>query len=111
MAGPQSARIEPYTQSPDRDTRYRAQRTKWTYFGEHESELDNIFDEMVRLRHRIARKLGFESFIEMAYRRMNRTDYGQRDVERYRDQIARDIVPVAAEAVARRGKRLGVAKM
>ncbi len=103
--------IEPYTQSPDRDTRYRAQQTKWGYFAAHASELDRIFDEMVHLRHTIARKLGFENFIDLAYRRMNRTDYGQRDVERYRDQVARDIVPVAAEIISRRGKRLGVAKM
>jgi M3 family oligoendopeptidase len=105
------ARMDPYAQSPDRDTRYRALRTKWTFFAEHQNELDTIFDEMVRLRDRMAKKLGFENFIEMAYRRMNRTDYGQRDVERYRDQIARDIVPVAAEVIARRGKRLGIPKM
>jgi len=105
------ARIEPYTQSTDRDARYQAQRTKWTFFAEHQADLDKIYDEMVRLRDRMAKKLGFANFIELAYRRMNRTDYGQADVERYRDQIARDIVPVAAEVIARRGKRLGVAKV
>jgi M3 family oligoendopeptidase len=102
--------IEPYTQSLDRDVRYRSQRMKWTFFAEHGAELDRIFDEMVHLRHAMARKLGFDNFIELGYRRNNRIDYGRREVERYRDQVARDVVPIAAEIVARRGKRLGIAK-
>jgi len=32
-------------------------------------------------------------------------------VERYRDQVARDIVPIASEVIARRAKRLGTPKM
>jgi M3 family oligoendopeptidase len=103
--------IEPYLQSADRDMRYRAQRTKWAFFAEHAEALDRIFDEMVRVRHTMARKLGFESFIDLAYRRLNRVDYGQPNVERYRDQVARDIVPIAAEVVGRRAKRLGIPKM
>lgn len=103
--------IEPYTQSPDRDVRYRAQGTKWSFFAAHASELDRIFDEMVHLRDSIARKLGFENFIALAYRRMNRVDYGQAEIERYREQVARDIVPVAAEIITRRAKRLSIPKM
>lgn len=102
--------IEPYTQSTDRDTRYRAQQTKWAYFSANAAELDRIFDEMVHLRNAMARKLGFENFIEMAYRRLNRVDYGPKEVEDYRNQVARDIVPVAADVITRRAKRLGIAK-
>jgi M3 family oligoendopeptidase len=102
--------LEPFTQSPDRDMRYRAQRTKWAFFAEHGDELDRIFDEMVHLRDSMARKLGFENFIELGYRRNNRVDYGRREVENYRDQVARDVVPIAAEIVAHRAKRLGLAK-
>jgi M3 family oligoendopeptidase len=102
------AGIEPYTQSPDRDTRYRAQQTKWAFFATHGEELDRIFDDLVRVRHAMARRLGFSSFTELAYRRLNRLDYGPAQVERYRQSIARDVVPLAADVIARRAKRLGI---
>lgn len=105
------AGVEPFAQSPDRDVRHRAQQTKWEYFTRHGSEFDRIYDELVTLRHSMARKLGFENFIGLGYKRMHRVDYDQRDVERYRDQVARDVVPLAIEIMQRRAKRLGLSAL
>lgn len=94
--------------STDRDLRRRASRAKWEYFAGHGPELDRIFDELVGLRTRIARELGFDNFVELAYARLLRTDYGPADAARYRDAIHRYFVPLAQQLYEQQRKRLGL---
>jgi len=102
------AGIEPYAQSTDRDMRHHAQRIRHEFFASHGADLDRIYDELVHVRHAMARKLGFADFTGLGYKRMHRVDFDQSDVERYRDQVARYIVPIATEIMQRRAKALGI---
>jgi M3 family oligoendopeptidase len=63
---------------------------------------------MVKLRHKMAQKLGFRNFVEMGYRRMNRLDYDQDMVASYRKQILDEVVPIAFKLYKRQAKRIGV---
>ena len=103
--------IEPYLQSEDRDRRHRAQLVRDTFFAEHASEFDGIYDELVHLRHSMARTLGFANFIELGYKRMHRVDFDLAEVERYREQVVRDIVPIAREIIEQRRRALGVSEL
>ena len=105
------AGIEPYTQSTNRDMRHRAQRVRSEFYASHAADLDRIYDELVHLRHAMARKLGFANFISLGYKRMHRVDFDQADVERYRDQVLRHIVPIATEIMRRRAKALGLSEI
>ncbi len=100
--------IEPYLQSPDRDLRHRAHLVRDQFFARNAAQFDRIYDELVRGRHAMARKLGFENFIGLGYKRMNRIDFDQRDVERYRDQVVRFVVPLAHDVVRRRAQAQGL---
>jgi len=102
------AGLAPYREDADRESRHRAERAFWSFYAAHREELDRIFDELVKLRHQMARKLGYENYIGLGYKRMHRIDYDQRDVERYRDQIAADVVPLASRIIQERAKRLGI---
>ena len=42
---------------------------------EHGDKFDEIYDELVKLRHEIATTLGYKNFVELGYIRMNRIDY------------------------------------
>jgi len=88
-----------YLQDPDRETRHAAERARWAAFAERRERLDATFDELVKLRDGMARKLGLASYTELGYRRMHRVDYGPADVARYRDEVARVVVPFAHELV------------
>ncbi len=98
----------PYQESSDRVMRKRAQEAKYDFMREHAEELDRIFDDLVKVRTRIAKKLGFPSFTELAYARLNRTDYNAEMVARFRAQVKEHIVPVATKLRERQRERIGV---
>jgi M3 family oligoendopeptidase len=98
----------PFLQSLDRDTRHKAQLKTSRFFEENEKELDEIYDEMVKIRHKIAKTLGYDNFVQLAYDRLGRTDYNAKDVKKYRDQIYEEVVPVVKELVDRKAKRIGI---
>lgn len=94
--------LTPYTENPDRATRHAAEAARWNFFAEHGAELDDIYDRQVKLRHKMARTLGDETFTPLGYRRMRRTDYDAGDVAAYRDQVAEHVVPLVAKLVEQR---------
>lgn len=100
-----------FASDPDRDVRHRAAAARWNALGERGEDLDRIYDDLVRLRTRMARTLGYDNFVALGYRRMQRVGYGPADVARWRDAIVRDVVPVAAEIFARAARLLGVERV
>jgi M3 family oligoendopeptidase len=102
------SQLAPYMQSVDRDTRKRATDARYSFFIANEETIDGIYDDLVRLRTQMAQKLGYRNFIELAYSRMNRTDYGPEQAAAFRKQVLEHIVPVAAELSERRRIRLGL---
>jgi len=99
------AGIESYTKVADRETRHAAQKARFGFYAAHAGELDRIFDELVRTRARMARTLGFDTFVALGYKRMKRLDYNESDIARYRDEVLTHIVPLAAAIVRERSER------
>ncbi|MDO7905651.1 M3 family oligoendopeptidase [Paenibacillus sp. JX-17] len=100
--------LRPFELSTDRDLRRRASEARYTFMAEHEEELDRIYDELVKVRSAIAKKLGFNNFVELGYARMNRTDYNAEQVANFRKQVLDYIVPAATRLKERQQKRIGV---
>lgn len=100
-----------YTQDADRDTRREASQTVASFFEENEAKLDEIYDKLVKVRDRMAKKLGYKNFVELGYKRMGRSDYTAEDVAAYRRQIAEVVVPIANKLRERQAKRIGIAPM
>lgn len=99
--------MAPYHEHLNRDTRHEAAQKIDAFFAANGAELDQIFDDLVKLRHGMARKLGYDNFIELAYKRMRRLDYGPADVARYRDEIATHVTPLMTELLERRRQAFG----
>lgn len=102
------SQLLPFQTSKDRAMRKRANEAKYEFMRSHADELDRIFDDLVKVRSRIASKLGFANFVELAYARLNRTDYNASQVAVFRDQVHKHIVPVATKLAERQQKRIGV---
>ena len=102
------SQMAPFIQNKDRETRHQAQLAVSKFFASNEEQFDRIYDDMVKIRHDIAKKLGYENFVQLGYDRFGRTDYNALDVKTYRDQIYADIVPLVSELTNRKAKRLGI---
>jgi len=96
-----------FLQDADRGVRHAAERARWTAFDERAERLDDLFDRLVKTRDAMARKLGFSSYTALGYKRMRRVDYGPDDVARYRDEVARVVVPYANDLIRRGGAAAG----
>lgn len=101
----------PYLESTNRDTRKAASDAQWSFFEENESQLDQLYDDLVKVRDTIAKKLGFKDFVELGYVRMKRFDYNRDMVEVYRKQVLDYVVPVTQKLVKRQAERIGIEKM
>ena len=69
---------------------------------------DKIYDDMVKVRTTIAKKLGYSTYTELGYKLMERYDYGPGDVKKFRDAICRYIVPLTVQIRKLQQERLGV---
>ena len=92
----------------DRETRKAAAIAFDKWLGEHEKEIGDIYDQLVKLRNNIAKKLGFKNFVELGYLRLGRTDYDAKMVKGYRDQIKEVVVPVSEKLFKIQMKNLGI---
>src|SRR5699024_3075349 len=93
------------------DTRYAASRARWAFFEQNGEQFDDIYDKLVQIRARIADKLGYPSFTDLAYDRLNRTEYGAADVATFRDEIRTKIVPLAVRLREQQRERRGVDRL
>lgn len=101
----------PYMESTDRGVRRAANAASWGWIASHQQELDELYDKLVKVRHRIGLKLGYENFIPVAYARMGRTDWDQEDAKRYRDQIVESVVPLTGKLYREQAQRIGISDM
>ncbi len=105
------SQMKALTQSKDPAVREKAYLKRMSFFVEHEKEIDDIYDKMVHLRDKIAKKLGFNNFVELGYIRMSRYDYDKNDVATYREEVLKHIVPVASTLYQQQMERLGVERL
>jgi M3 family oligoendopeptidase len=96
------AGLGPYAEDPDRSVRHAAERVRWGFFAANAATLDELYDQLVKLRHGMARKLGFSTYTPLGYRRLRRVDYGPDEVAHYRQQVVRHVVPLVAKLLEAR---------
>lgn len=102
------SQMTPYLESSDRGIRKAAQEAFTGFFKENEAQFDEIYDGLVKVRTEMARKLGFNNFVELAYNRLMRSDYDAKMVANYRNQVLTDLVPLATKLRKRQLNRLGL---
>ncbi|KJB86801.1 oligoendopeptidase F [Paenibacillus sp. E194] len=105
------AQLTPFELSTDRDMRKRASEARFGFMAENEAKFDRIYDDLVKVRTKIAKKLGYENFVQLGYDRMCRTDYDANMVANFRAQVLEHIVPAAMKLIERQRNRIGVDKM
>ena len=97
-----------FLQDKDRETRKEASKAYYEAMSAKAEEIENIYDQLVKLRDKMAKKLGFENYVALGYLRMGRYDYTPEDVKFYRDEIARVVTPIAGKLLKEQFKRTAI---
>ena len=103
--------MTPFLESTDREERKKAHKAVSDYYAGQKAKFDEIYDNMVRIRTQIARKLGFNDFVELGYKRMERYDYDPAKVKEFRDNVVKYIVPITSEIRRLQKNRLDLDKL
>lgn len=103
------AQLGAFKDNACRETRQKAYTAEAGFYDAHRTEFEQIFDNLVKTRTEIAHALGFKSFTELGYLRMTRNCYSAEDVEIFRGEIAKTIVPIVAEMKKQQALRIDVA--
>lgn len=97
-----------YMMDKDRETRIESTKLYYSYFEKNEDKFDSLFDKLVSVRDKMAKKLGYKSFTELGYIRMNRSDYNEENIKKLRKEVQEYIVPLCNKLYERQAKRIGV---
>ncbi len=101
------SQLSPWKLDPDDEIRAAAWTAEGQWYNDHGQELDEIYDELVKLRHGMGCKLGYGGYTKLGYYRMKRNCYGPEDVEKFRIAVQRYLVPVVKKLYIRQAQRQG----
>lgn len=102
---PQIAAI---TESENREIRKNASKALSDFYETNEEQFDEIYDNLVKVRTKIANELGFDNYVELGYLRMQRLDYNQDMVANYRKQILEEVTPVVSKIYDKQKEMIGI---
>lgn len=105
------SQMGPYLVNVDREVRKNAEKKVVEFFVENEAKYDEIYDKLVKVRTRMARKLGFKNYVDFGYLRLGRTDYNSEMVANYRKQVRDDLLPVVEKIYKDKAARLGIEEL
>ena len=95
----------------DRETRRECAEAIGRGLQANAEQLDDFYDRLVKVRHTMATKLGYQNFVELGYYRMNRMDYDAEMVRKFRENVKESLVPRVAAIKAKLAGELGLDKV
>ena len=102
------AELMGYAYDDDRNTRRECYEVLGHTLEQHAEQLDRIFDDLVHVRDRMAKKMGYDNFIELGYHRMNRLCYNEEMVKCFRENVLTDFTPVVARLRTQCAQEMGI---
>lgn len=101
------SQLTPFKTDPDDARRLAAWKAEGQWYKDNQAQLDDLYDQLVHLRDRLGRMLGYDGYTELGYYRMGRNCYTKTDVEKFRAAVVKYLVPVADSIYRRQAERLG----
>lgn len=102
---PQAAR---FLEETDRELRERAWRAVAERRLADRERLDDLFDQLIPLRQRIATNSGFQDYRSYVWKQLKRFDYSPDDCLAFHDAVEKAVVPVVRDLDRQRARALGL---
>ena len=100
--------LRKYFDDEDRSVRRQSMEALGKTLSGISGDLDRIFDQLVKVRSRMAKKMGFSSYAEMGDCQMGRYSYGRSEIKEFRASVLRDVTPVVSKRRREVADRLGI---
>lgn len=100
--------LAPFLEETDRDTREEAWRARVDAKLNDADALDELYDRLFEIRHRIATNAGFANYRDYQFKAMKRFDYTPEDCLTFHSAIEKYVVPVVLKDQDRRKRLLGL---
>ena len=100
--------LQKYFEHPDRAVRAAAVKAYSNFYASNEPRLEEIWDELIRIRNQMGKNLGYENYIPVGYLEQGRTDYGEKEVASFREQVRTVLVPLCQKLYDAQARRLGI---
>ncbi len=97
-----------FLQNPERDVREGVFRKMAARRLQDKDKLNELFNELIALRHQIAVNAGFDNYRDYKFRELGRFDYTIDDCFAFHQAVKEHILPLQAMLTNARKKRLGL---
>lgn len=101
------SQMSKFKSDPDDERRLQAWKADGQWYKDNQEKLDGIYDELVKLRDSMGRKLGYDGYTTLGYYRMGRNCYGVKEVEQFHDAVQKYVVPITEKIYQQQALRLG----
>ncbi len=100
-----------YLESSDRALRQEVWEKIQQRRGQDRAQLEEVFDQLVGLRHQMAQNAGYESYTAYKFDDMGRFDYSLADTHAFHQSVEKVVKPLYEELLRERKERLGVERL
>ncbi|MCA9405335.1 MAG: M3 family oligoendopeptidase [Candidatus Omnitrophica bacterium] len=97
-----------YLMETDRELREKAWRATAERRLQDKDQLEDVFSQMLKLRHQIAQNAGFDNYRDYKFKSLHRFDYTPEDCKKYHESMEKLLVPVQARILEHRREQLKV---
>ncbi len=95
-----------FLKDPDRQTREDAWKATSATRMKHRDTIDDLFDQILKIRNEIAKNAGFDNYRDYAFKQLKRFDYTPADCDSYAKAVETSVMPLIRELEAKRRKEL-----
>ena len=103
--------LQKFFEDDDRAVRRAAFKAYSDFYHDNEKRLEEIWDELIKIRNEMGRNLGYENYVPVGYMNQGRTDYGRDEVASFREQVRKVLVPFCEKLYKAQAERLGYDKL
>lgn len=97
-----------YFKDPDRQVREEVYRLIQERKDQDESALNQLFEELLALRHKVAVNAGFTNYRDYKFRELGRFDYKPADCFSFHESVKKYFVPLSRKIDQERSEKLGL---
>lgn len=100
-------KLSKYLQDPNKAIRKEAYDKRYKTLLDLSNELSETFQDLVKVRAKIAEATNFKNYADYCFIKMNRIDYTKEDLRIFKDTIIKYFVPIREKLKRKQATRLG----